>query len=221
MDNNNEKKPINKKAYIAAIICIAAAIIAIVAVSLAVGLTRGGDTPAPGGDPVIDVPAPDDDEKPDDTEDPDEPDEPTVTTPEYTLPLSECVLGSACSLEELVWSDTLHWYATHNGTDFTAEAGAPVLAIYDGEVTEVGYSTQDGYTVTVAQTDGFTSVYKSLSAETAVETGDTISAGDTLGYVSDSMTSEQNSGPHLHLEMTDAEGNLIDPMTKLDSASEK
>ena len=151
-NNNNEKKTVNKRAYIAAIICIAAAIIAIVAISLAVGLTRDSSTPEPsGGDPTITIPAPDDNEEPDDNDDKDdsdEPDEPTVSTPTYALPLSECVVGNACSLDELVWSDTLHWYATHNGTDFVAEEGTPVLAASDGTVTYVGYSTQDGYTYT-------------------------------------------------------------------------
>ena len=224
-NNNNEKKTVNKRAYIAAIICIAAAIIAIVAISLAVGLTRDSSTPEPsGGDPTITIPAPDDNEEPeepDEPEEPEEPDEPTVSTPTYALPLSECVVGNACSLDELVWSDTLHWYSTHNGTDFVAEEGTPVLAASDGTVTYVGYSTQDGYTVTVEQTDGYTAVYKSLSADTVAETGNTIAAGDVLGYVSDSMTSEQNSGPHLHLEMINADGVLVDPMTLLGNATEK
>ena len=197
-NNNNEKKTVNKRAYIAAIICIAAAIIAIVTISLAVGLTRDSSAPEPsGGDPTITIPAPDDNEEPDDNDDKDdsdEPDEPTVSTPTYTLPLSECVV---------------------------AEEGTPVLAVSDGTVTYVGYSTQDGYTVTVEQTDGYTAVYKSLSADTVAETGSTIAAGDVLGYVSDSMTSEQNSGPHLHLEMINADGVLVDPMTLLGNATEK
>ena len=34
-------------------------------------------------------------------------------------------------------------------------------------------------------------------------------------------TSEQNSGPHLHLEMINADGVLVDPMTLLGNATEK
>lgn len=225
--DNKERKPINKKLYIALISCITAAIVVIVAVSLAVGL-RGADEPVGPGNTVVDIPDDtdkpddtDDTDDPDDTDDTDAPDEPTVTVPEYSLPLSDCVLGAACSLEELVWSDTLQWYATHNGADFTAEAGTAVASVHDGEVESVGYTTRDGYTVTVAQTDGYTAVYKSLSADIPVEEGQTVAMGDTIGYVSDSMTSEQNAGAHLHLEILDGSGNYVDPMTLLDDATEK
>lgn len=231
MNSNKERKPINKKLYIALISCIVAAIIAVIAVSLAVGLSRPDDQTGPGN--VIDTPSDPDDndqedpgntdgpDEPDEPDEPDKPDEPTVTEPTYTLPLADCVLGAECSLDELVWSDTLHWYSTHNGADFTADEGAAVGAILDGEVTATGYTTQDGYTVTIKQTDGYTAVYKSLSADVTVEAGDVVASGDTIGYVSDSMTSEQNDGPHLHLEMLDAEGNYVDPMTLLGEAEEK
>ncbi len=231
MNSNKERKPINKKLYIALISCVVAAIIAVIAVSLAVGLSRPDDQTGPGN--VIDTPSDPDDndqedpgdtdgpDEPDEPDEPDKPDEPTVTEPTYTLPLADCVLGAECSLDELVWSDTLHWYSTHNGADFTADEGAAVGAILDGEVTATGYTTQDGYTVTIKQTDGYTAVYKSLSADVTVEAGDVVASGDTIGYVSDSMTSEQNDGPHLHLEMLDAEGNYVDPMTLLGEAEEK
>ena len=235
MNTNKERKPMSKKMYITLIVCIAAAIVAIITVSLAVGLTRNPDTPTPPGsgievpdDPDLnddadkpDVPDDDDQDDNDDSDMPDDDDEPTITEPEYTLPMSNCVLGSECSLDELVWSNTLHWYSTHNGADFTAEEGAAVGAIHDGEVTSVGYTTQDGYTVSIAQTDGHTAVYKSLSADIAVEVGDIVAMGDVIGYVSDSMASEQNDGPHLHLEILDSVGNFVDPMTLLGEASEK
>ena len=214
---NKENKPVNKKLYVILLACAIAAIIAVVAVSLAVGL-RGADKPA---GPISGTETPDDSEEPDDAEDPDEPDEPTATVPEYKMPIASYTLGQLCSLDELVWSDTLKWYATHNGTDFLAESGTEVCAIYDGEVTEVRYTTQDGYTVTVAQTDGYTAVYKSLGSDVAVEAGNTVAAGDAIGTVSDTMASEQNEGAHLHLEMIDSLGGYVDPLTLLPEGTDK
>ena len=229
MNKENNKKT-NKKLYIALLICTVVAIIAIVATSVAIGLTSGG------GEPVDDpgtITTPDDPQTPDDpstpqtpddpsdTNEPDEPDEPTVTTPEYGMPLASYTLGQECKLTELVWSNTLHWYSTHNGTDFMADAGTQVNAVYDGTVTSVKYTTQEGYVVTIEQSDGLTAIYKSLSADTLVEEGDAVTTGTPIGYVSDSMTCEQNDGAHLHLEMKDADGGYVDPMTKLPDGTEK
>ena len=77
------------------------------------------------------------------------------------------------------------------------------------------------YVVTIEQSDGLTAIYKSLSADTLVEEGDAVTTGTPIGYVSDSMTSEQNDGAHLHLEMKDADGGYVDPMTKLPDGTEK
>ncbi|MBR6789175.1 MAG: peptidoglycan DD-metalloendopeptidase family protein, partial [Clostridia bacterium] len=63
--------------------------------------------------------------------------------------------------------------------------------------------------------------YKSLSADTLVEVGDVVTTGTPIGYVSDSMTSEQNDGAHLHLELVDANGEFVNPMNKLPEGTEK
>lgn len=223
MNNENRK---NKKLFIALIACAAAAAIAIIAVSVVLGVTASREA-LPVDDPggiVQDDQTPDDQDQPDDQqpEDPDdqqpdlnEPDDPTSGELVYGAPLDAYELGQVCVTDELVWSNTLHWYSTHNGTDFHAEAGTPVMAIVAGEVTEVKYTTQEGYVVTVKGEDGYTAIYKSLSADTLVEAGDVVSVGTQLGYVSDSMTSEQSDGPHLHLEVLDESGAYIDPMTLL------
>ena len=45
--------------------------------------------------------------------------------------------------------------------------------------------------------------------------------GDAIGTVSDSMTSEQNDGAHLHLEILDDKGNYVDPLTLLPEGTDK
>lgn len=229
MNNENRK---NKKLFIALIACAAAAAIAIIAVSVVLGVTASREA-LPVDDPggiVQDDQTPDDQDQPDDQppEEPDdqqpdlnEPDDPTSGELVYGAPLDAYELGQACVTDELVWSNTLHWYSTHNGTDFMADAGTQVNAVYDGTVTSVKYTTQEGYVVTIEQSDGLTAIYKSLSADTLVEEGDAVTTGTPIGYVSDSMTSEQNDGAHLHLEMKDADGGYVDPMTKLPDGTEK
>lgn len=229
MNNENRK---NKKLFIALIACAAAAAIAIIAVSVVLGVTASREA-LPVDDPggiVQDDQTPDDQDQPDDQqpEEPDdqqpdlnEPDDPTSGELVYGAPLDAYELGQACVMDELVWSNTLHWYSTHNGTDFMADAGTQVNAVYDGTVTSVKYTTQEGYVVTIEQSDGLTAIYKSLSADTLVEEGDAVTTGTPIGYVSDSMTSEQNDGAHLHLEMKDADGGYVDPMTKLPDGTEK
>lgn len=223
---NNENKKANKKLYIALLICTVVAVIAIIATSIILGVTSSSGPEDPITPGITDPTDPDKNKpnEPDDTNKPDEPnepDEPTTTKPEYGMPIASYELGQECVLTELVWSNTLHWFSTHNGTDFTAEAGAQVKAVYDGKVTSVKYTTQDGYVITIEQSDGLIAKYKSLSADTLVEEGTTVTTGTPIGYVSDSMTSEQNDGAHLHLELTDANGDYIDPMTKLPAGSEK
>lgn len=230
------RKP-SKKFYIILLSGTVVAILAVVAVSLMIGLgvwkspDNSGETPVDNpidnpGDNPSDTPtddpggSPTDDPGDSHTDDPggtpaDNPSDTPVDTTTYKLPLSSYTIGKECSLSTVVWSSTLRWYETHNGTDFMAEKNTPVMAVYDGTVTQKGYTTQDGYVVSILQADGITATYKSLSSDIVVEVNDTVTAGMTIGYVSDSMASEQNDGAHLHLEMKDAENNFIDPMTKL------
>ena len=217
----NKQTAKNKKLYIALLICSVVAIIAIVATSIIIGLNAGKDTPVvdnPGGDvqQPEDPNKPDDvDPNPDDPNTPDVPDEPTGGEVVYGNPISSYTAGQEFNITELVWSNTLHWYATHNGTDFMADAGSIVTSVCDGTVKSVKYTTQDGYVITIENSDGNTAIYKSLSADTLVEEGAAVVKGAQIGYVSDSMSGEQNDGPHLHLEILDKNGEYLDPMTLL------
>lgn len=225
---NKETGKRNKKLYIALLICSVVAIIAIVATSIAIGLNSGKiDAPVdnPGGDVLN--PGDDNQQGPDDTHNPgditpnpdDGKDDPAGTEVKYGLPLATYTEGQSFNVTELVWSNTLHWFATHNGTDFTADAGTIVTSICDGTVKSVKYTTQDGYVVTIENVDGNTAIYKSLSADTLVEEGAAVVKGAQIGYVSDSMSSEQNEGAHLHLEMLDKNGEYLDPMSLIPAQS--
>ena len=213
-----------KNLYIILLICTVAVIITAVTLSLVFGLR--GETPLPPDDPGIGGPVdpvdpgapidPVDPVDPGGPVDPVDPGDPVDTDPEifYEMPLTSYTLGQSFSIDTLVWSNTLKWFQTHNGTDFLAEKGTPVRSVYSGTVGSVGYSNLDGYYVVINLDSGVTAVYKSLTADITVSEGDTVRAGAVIGAVGDSMASEQNEGPHLHLEMTQ-NGAYLDPMAML------
>jgi murein DD-endopeptidase MepM/ murein hydrolase activator NlpD len=61
--------------------------------------------------------------------------------------------------------------------------------------------------------DGVETYYSSLS-EVAVEEGQTVKAGDTLGKAGTSAGSEVEQGPHLHFELL-VDGKNVNPQPYL------
>lgn len=214
----------NKKLYIALLVFSIAAIIAIVTTSIVIGLNSGAHTPV--DNPIGPVQEPDDKvddvvTPPDETTDPTDPDEdkPVVNPVKYGMPLSSYTAGQEYNVSDMVWSNTLQWFETHNGTDFIADAGSIVTSICDGTVKSVSYSTQNGYVIAIENSDGNTAFYMSLSDNTLVAEGASVARGSQIGFVSDSMQKEQNEGAHLHLEILDKNGEYVDPMSLLPASS--
>lgn len=89
----------------------------------------------------------------------------------------------------------------HHGEDIFAPAGAPVLAVADGTVHTIGFTTIGGYRIWLRDRAGNQFYYAHLSAYTplAVE-GGTVRAGDVIGFVGDTGDAEGGS-PHLHFEI--------------------
>jgi len=90
-----------------------------------------------------------------------------------------------------------HW---HNGVDFGATIGTPVLATEDGTVAAIG--NQDNYCprgaygkfIVINHSDNLTTLYGHLSRQ-IVKKGDTIKRGQIIGY---SGQTGYATGPHLH-----------------------
>ncbi|MCR5601464.1 MAG: M23 family metallopeptidase [Ruminococcus sp.] len=117
---------------------------------------------------------------------------------------------------ELVKNETTGSWQTHNGTDFSAEIGADVYAVANGEVSAVKNDPLWGVTLTIDHKNGYTTKYCGLGSDLAVQQGDTVESGSTIGAVGGTADIESAIASHLHIEMTH-NGEYIDPMTVLKS----
>jgi septal ring factor EnvC (AmiA/AmiB activator) len=95
-----------------------------------------------------------------------------------------------------------------NGIGIGATAGAGVKAIAPGEVAMATEMGTYGMTVIVQHGGGDYSVYASLS-RAAVERGQQVRKGDTIGYVG---AADPDMPPHLHFEIRRAKGAAVDPL---------
>lgn len=86
----------------------------------------------------------------------------------------------------------------HSGVDLSASSGTPVVATRSGTVVKAEYNSSAGYYVTIDHGDGFQSKYLHLT-HYIVNEGDTVTAGQEIGYVGSTGTS---TGAHLHFTIT-------------------
>ena len=102
------------------------------------------------------------------------------------------------------------WYwsgGVHTGLDFAAPTGTDVRAAMSGTVLAAGWAGAYGQRVEVQHADGTVTAYNHLSS-ILVGSGQAVRAGAHIGDVG---TTGNATGSHLHLEVTDPSGTLIDP----------
>lgn len=87
------------------------------------------------------------------------------------------------------------WKA-HNGTDYVAKVGTPVMAAGDGKVIKSAYNKYNGHYVFIQHGEKYTTKYLHFTKR-AVKTGDYVKQGQTVGYLGGTGMA---SGPHLHYE---------------------
>ena len=114
--------------------------------------------------------------------------------------------------DELVKSETLGDWRTHNGADYAASEGDAVAAIYSGEVVRAGADDLLGNIIELELDSGYTVLYGNLGPITGLRAGDRVSQGDELGTVGRSSIIESAEEPHLHLELMSGSKRL-DPET--------
>jgi murein DD-endopeptidase MepM/ murein hydrolase activator NlpD len=98
----------------------------------------------------------------------------------------------------------------HQGVDFAAREGAPVLAAEDGIVTEAGPEGGYGNLIRLRHAAGWGTGYAHLSGfAPGVAVGAPVTRGEVIGFVGHTGLA---TGPHLHFEVS-LRGEKLDPMT--------
>jgi hypothetical protein len=96
----------------------------------------------------------------------------------------------------------------HNGIDFGAPIGTPVVAAGAGKVSFVGRAGPNGNMITIAHDAGFQTGYSHLSRfAKALKAGMRVEQRQTIGYVG---STGRSTGPHLHFSAK-KNGRFIDP----------
>lgn len=97
----------------------------------------------------------------------------------------------------------------HNGVDYAAPTGTPVIAASRGVVTHAGWQGSWGQLITIRHDDGSETYYAHLSRiVSGLAVGTRVSAGERIGRVG---TTGASTGPHLHFERRVA-GRAVNPI---------
>ncbi|MCL1866032.1 MAG: M23 family metallopeptidase [Oscillospiraceae bacterium] len=112
---------------------------------------------------------------------------------------------------ELVKSNTLGVWRTHDAVDIAANMGSEVKAIQRGTVSEVYNNAMWGVCVTIDHGDGILSSYMGLDKDVKVEPGQGVEAGDVIALIGNTAESEIADPPHLHFAVR-KEDEWIDPI---------
>lgn len=117
--------------------------------------------------------------------------QPVIFSPPFQLPVAGEVI-SAFGLRRILNGIPK---SPHNGIDFNATRGTPVVAMAQGRVALVGELYYTGKTVILDHGGGLFSLYAHLDT-LAVTQGRTVATGQKIGTVG---STGRSTGPHLHM----------------------
>ncbi len=98
----------------------------------------------------------------------------------------------------------------HNGVDFAAPTGTPILAAYDGKVVDAAKNSSMGNYVMIDHGDGLYTIYMHAS-KLYVTKGQTVSKGEQIAAVG---ATGRATGPHLHFSVR-LNGSYVSPWNYL------
>lgn len=129
---------------------------------------------------------------------------------EFVMPVSNATILKGYSSTELQYNAVLNQWEIHKAIDFQVDAGANVLACYDGVVAEIRNNLLEGTVVVIDHGNNLKSIYSSLDQDVDVSIGDNVKAGDLIGTAANSATGETADGALIHFEVW-KDGTLVDP----------
>lgn len=98
----------------------------------------------------------------------------------------------------------------HNGTDFAAPTGTPIMAAGNGVVERANRFGSFGNYIRIRHANGYQTAYAHLNRfARGIRSGSRVTQGQIIGYVG---TTGRSTGPHLHYEVH-LNGNPVNPMT--------
>ncbi len=118
----------------------------------------------------------------------------------WTWPTTSKVIVSHYGNREPLYEGFPSWW--HSGIDITGEQGASVYAANNGVVVEKTQNMSYGNYILIKHGDNLYTLYAHMSDFANVSVGDTVTAGQVIGYVG--MTGAA-AGPHLHFEIRTCE----------------
>ena len=149
--------------------------------------------------------------KPDKSSEAEPANRPTIIKAGNILPV-DGEIDKPFSNGELVKSETLGVWKTHDGADILCDLGTDVKSMSEGVVKEIRNDPLLGVCVTVEQTNGLEVYYCGLAKELNVKAGQQVKQGEIIGKTSDTNVSEALQKPHLHLAVKE-NGKWIDPLS--------
>ncbi|MBP0983410.1 MAG: M23 family metallopeptidase [Oscillospiraceae bacterium] len=147
----------------------------------------------------------------DETEEAEEVNKPVKSEARNIMPV-EGEISHPFSNGELVKSETLGVWKTHDGCDILCPLGTDVKSMSSGVVNEIREDPLWGICVVIEQDNGLTVEYCGLAKELNIKTGQEIKEGEIIGKTSDTCQIEIVQEPHLHLGVKQG-GKWIDPMS--------
>ena len=133
------------------------------------------------------------------------------SAPKY-MPIENGEVFGAFSNGELVKSETLGVWRTHDGIDIAALIGTEVHAMMQGTVSEIVNDPLWGVCIIINHGDGVFGHYCGLDSATKVTEGQAVEAGDIIGLVGDTADIESALQPHLHFGVKKND-EWVDPMS--------
>ncbi len=143
---------------------------------------------------------------------------PTLAPVVWQRPLDHVDVLQGFDADGMVQSAVTGIWMVHDAIDLAADTGTAIRALAAGTVVDCGIGGTQGAWARVAHPDGIEALYAGMSMLAALQTGDTVVSGQTIGFAGNEMLAESNLPPHLHLRVT-RNGVAVDPMTLLEKAA--
>lgn len=103
----------------------------------------------------------------------------------------------------------LHIHRPHNGVDYGAPPGTPVMAVGHGTIESIGRNGGSGNMIKIRHNGTYSTAYLHLKGfATGLRKGSTVEQGQVIGYVGSTGLA---TGPHLHFAFYE-NGAYVDPL---------